>query len=121
MMMMMMMMMMMKIIVHKIALQYSETNSRRFPKEILWLNGAPGAGKGTVSEVLKKERQIQHLPISSILNSERALELKRNAMLVNDEEVVFMLLDALLKPEYTFGVIIDGVLFVPYLWLQAAS
>jgi adenylate kinase len=34
--------------------------------------------------------------------------MKKNAILVGDEEVIFLLLEAMLKPEYSFGLIVDG-------------
>ena len=61
-----------------------------------------------MAEILKRERQVQHVPMSSLLTSAGAEELKSKAALVNDEEVIFKLLEALLRPEFTFGVIIDG-------------
>ena len=34
-----------------------------FPKEIIWLAGAPGAGKGTMTPYIMKERDLQDGPI----------------------------------------------------------
>ena len=40
-----------------------------------------------------------HVPMSSLLTSVAAEELKTKAALVNDEEVMVVLLEALLRPE----------------------
>jgi hypothetical protein len=43
----------------------------RFPKEIFWLNGAPGAGKGTHTRFILKHRGYAHQPVivSELLQS----------------------------------------------------
>lgn len=45
-----------------------------FPKEILWLGGAPGAGKGTNTAFIMKERHLTAKPIvvSDLLDSPEA-------------------------------------------------
>lgn len=49
-----------------------------FPKEIIWLAGAPGSGKGTMSEYIMRERDIAAGPIevSGLLKGERFQRLK---------------------------------------------
>jgi adenylate kinase len=82
----------------------------RFPKEIILLGGAPGAGKGTNTAFIAKTRSLTCEPIviSALLDSPEARALKDAGRMVGDREVVSLLLRELLKPEYHDGVIIDG-------------
>lgn len=82
----------------------------RFPKEIILLGGAPGAGKGTNTAFIAKARSLTHGPIviSALLDSPEAKALKDAGNLVGDREVVGLLLRELLRPEYLDGAIIDG-------------
>ena len=81
-----------------------------FPKEIIWLGGAPGSGKGTNTNFILRERDIDAEPIvtSSLLNSPAAKAVKAAGGMVGDKEVVTALLDSLLAPEYNNGVLVDG-------------
>ncbi len=82
----------------------------RFPKEIILLGGAPGAGKGTNTAFIAKTRSLtcQPIVISALLDSPEAKALKDSGHMVGDREVVGLLLRELLRPEYHDGVIIDG-------------
>jgi adenylate kinase len=82
----------------------------RFPKEILLLGGAPGAGKGTHSAFIAKARGLTCAPIvmSSLLDSPEAKRIKDAGGMVGDREVVGLLLRRLLRPEYRDGAILDG-------------
>ena len=82
----------------------------RFPKEIILLGGAPGAGKGTNTAFIIRARGLTCPPIvvSSLLDSPEAKALKGTGTMVGDREVVNMLLRELLRPEYHDGVVIDG-------------
>ena len=82
----------------------------RFPKEIILLGGAPGAGKGTNTAFISKIRGLTCGPIvvSSLLDSPEARRLKDTGNMVGDREVVGLLLRELLKAEYGDGVILDG-------------
>jgi len=82
----------------------------RFPKEIILLGGAPGAGKGTHTAFIAKARSLTCAPIvmSALLDSPEARALKDAGHMVGDREVVGLLLRELLRPEYHDGVIIDG-------------
>jgi len=82
----------------------------RFPKEIILLGGAPGAGKGTNTEFILKARGLTCPPIvvSELLNTEEARKIKDAGMMVGDREVIGILLKELLKPEYRDGCILDG-------------
>src|SRR3954468_23070632 len=82
----------------------------RFPKEIILLGGAPGAGKGTNTEFIGRARGLTCAPIviSALLDSPEARALKDAGNMVGDREVVGLLLRQLLRPEYRDGVILDG-------------
>ncbi len=82
----------------------------RFPKEIILLGGAPGAGKGTNTDFIAKARGLTCPPIvmSALLDSPEARKLKNAGNMVGDREAVGLLLRELLKPDYRDGVIIDG-------------
>src|SRR5215207_6195914 len=82
----------------------------RFPKEIILLGGAPGAGKGTNTEFITKTRGLTCPPvvISALLDSPEARALKDAGNMVGDREVVGLLLRQLLRVEYRDGVILDG-------------
>jgi adenylate kinase len=82
----------------------------RFPKEILLLGGAPGAGKGTNTRFIAKTRGLTCGPIviSSLLDTPEARRLKEAGSMVGDREVIHLLFRRLLQPEYRDGVILDG-------------
>ncbi len=82
----------------------------RFPKEIILLGGAPGAGKGTNTAFIAKTRGLTCPPIvmSALLDSPDAKRLKDSGNMVGDREVVSLLLRELLKPEFRDGVVLDG-------------
>jgi len=82
----------------------------RFPKEIILLGGAPGAGKGTNTAFIARARSLTCHPIviSALLDSPEAKAIKDAGNMVGDREVVGLLLRELLRPEYHDGVIIDG-------------
>lgn len=82
----------------------------RFPKEIFWLNGAPGAGKGTNTEFIMQYRDLTAPPlvVSSLLQSPEAEKMKDAGMLVGDREVVEIMLKKLLEPVYKTGAVVDG-------------
>jgi len=82
----------------------------RFPKEIFWLNGAPGAGKGTNTEFIMKYRDLTAPPlvVSALLDSAEAKKMKDAGMLVGDREVIEIMLRNLLDPIYQTGAVVDG-------------
>lgn len=82
----------------------------RFPKEIILLGGAPGAGKGTNTDFIAKARGLTCGPIviSALLDTPEAKRLKDGGNMVGDREVIGLLLRRLLRPEYRDGVILDG-------------
>jgi len=82
----------------------------QFPKEIIWLMGAPGAGKSFNAPWILKARGItsSEIVISSLLTSPEAERIKREAGLVGDSLVVELLLEKLLQREFANGVLVDG-------------
>ncbi|MDY3560543.1 nucleoside monophosphate kinase [Gemmata sp. JC673] len=82
----------------------------QFPSEFIWLGGAPGAGKGTNTPFIARARDITAPPvvISALLTTPQAVAIKNAGQLVGDREVVALLLEELLHPQYRDGVIVDG-------------
>lgn len=82
----------------------------KFPREFIWLGGAPGAGKGTNTPFVATARDITAPPvvISSLLTSPHAVAIKNAGQMVGDREVIGLLLEELLDPQYHSGVIVDG-------------
>jgi len=84
---------------------------------IIILLGAPGAGKGTQSEVLSEQLQMAHVSSGDLLreNRKRGTELGKIAEgymdrgeLVPDDLIIKMILDRLTLPDATHGVLLDG-------------
>jgi adenylate kinase len=82
----------------------------QFPKELILLGGAPGAGKGTNTEFIRKIRDISAEPIviSQLLDSPEARKIKAGGGMVGDEEVLRLLLHELLKPQFRDSAVLDG-------------
>src|SRR5437773_2667608 len=82
----------------------------RFPKELILLGGAPGAGKGSNTDFIREMRGITAEPIvvSQLLDSPEARKLKAQGGMVGDREVVGILVRKLLEPEQQNGAILDG-------------
>jgi adenylate kinase len=93
----------------KLASHHGEENLA-FPKEIFWLNGAPGSGKGTNTRCIMDFRSITARPIavSDLLKTPAARKLMDKGMLVGDREVTELVFTELLRPENQKGVIVDG-------------
>jgi adenylate kinase len=89
--------------------EYGEKNLT-FPKEIFWLNGAPGAGKGTQTEYIMDYCGLTATPIviSDLLNSVEAQRKKDAGMMVGDREVTMAMMRQLMSPEAHTGVVVDG-------------
>jgi len=81
-----------------------------FPKEIMWLGGAPGSGKGTNTPFILRERGLTAEPIvmSDLLNGPEMAALKARGRLISDRDVIEILLRKLLEPAYRTGVVVDG-------------
>jgi adenylate kinase len=82
----------------------------RFPKEVILLGGAPGAGKGTNTEFIRKVRGIEAPPIvvSQLLDTPEARAIKARGGMVGDRAVIGTLLRRLLDAEQQNGALIDG-------------
>ncbi|MDQ8203626.1 nucleoside monophosphate kinase [Pelagicoccus sp. SDUM812003] len=81
-----------------------------FPQELILLGGAPGAGKGTNTPFIKEVRGLTCEPIvvSSLLDTPEMRRIKDSGGMVGDTEVIGILLEKLLEPEYQDGAILDG-------------
>jgi adenylate kinase len=81
-----------------------------FPAEIMWLGGAPGSGKGTMTAKIMAQRGFTGGPVvmSSLLTSPEMQAIKDAGKLVGDEEVLGILLRELLQDDYRSGVVVDG-------------
>ena len=82
----------------------------RFPKEIILLGGAPGAGKGTQTQFICDARGLTCPPIvmSELLTTPEMEKIKAQGGMVGDKEVLSVLLRTLLEPTYRDGVVLDG-------------
>ncbi len=82
----------------------------RFPKELILLGGAPGAGKGTHTRFTMKARGLTCPPIvvSELLDSPEARKIKDAGNMVGDKEVVSILLRKLLEEDFRDGAVLDG-------------
>lgn len=81
-----------------------------FPKELILLGGAPGAGKGTNTDFIREVRDISERPIvvSELLSSPEAISIKSQGGMVGDREVVGLVFRKLLEPGFQGGAILDG-------------
>ena len=82
----------------------------RFPKELILLGGAPGAGKGTHTKFIMQARGLTCRPIvvSELLVTPEAQEIKDQGGMVGDKEVVGILLRKLLEEDFRDGAVLDG-------------
>ncbi|QDS95551.1 Adenylate kinase [Roseimaritima multifibrata] len=82
----------------------------RFPKELILLGGAPGAGKGTHTRFVMQARGLTCPPIviSDLLVTREAMAIKDSGGMVGDKEVVAILLRRLLDEEFRDGAVLDG-------------
>jgi adenylate kinase len=89
--------------------EYGRENLR-FPKELILLGGAPGAGKGTNTDFIRELRDITSHPIvvSALLDTPEARQIKARGGMVLDRDVMGILMRKLLEPERQNGVVIDG-------------
>jgi adenylate kinase len=89
--------------------EYGKSNLR-FPKELILLGGAPGAGKGTNTKFICDVRDITVPPIvvSELLDSPESRAIKSQGGMVGDREVTGLVFRKLLNPEYQQGAILDG-------------
>ncbi len=81
-----------------------------FPRELILLGGAPGAGKGTNTPFIMEARGLTCEPIvvSALLDTPKMRQLKEAGQLVGDTEVIRIIFEKMLEPEYQDGAILDG-------------
>jgi adenylate kinase len=80
------------------------------PKEIVWINGAPGSGKGTNTRNVMRALNISLRPIvvSDLLNAEEFKMKIDQGLLVDDEEVTFLVFKRIFEEGAGKGIIVDG-------------
>lgn len=80
------------------------------PKKIIWLSGAPGAGKGTNTQYIIDNSNLYKEPVvvSSLLNTPEMREKINQGILLDDEVVTKALFAELQNPIYQQGVVVDG-------------
>ncbi|CAG8669219.1 31720_t:CDS:10, partial [Racocetra persica] len=80
------------------------------PREIIWLMGAPGSGKGTHTDLILKARGITNpaISMSSLLITPDCQELINKGKMISDGKVLENLLRALLDCDPTVGCLVDG-------------
>jgi adenylate kinase len=88
----------------------TKPGSFAIPRVIVWLNGAPGAGKGTNSTYVCDAFKITQPPVvtSSLLNSPAFKKVKDAGKLVDDNEVTMLVFKHILDKKYADGVLVDG-------------
>ena len=81
-----------------------------FPAEIIWLNGTPGAGKGTNSQLIValKGFKTPSIEMSSLFKTPEVKKLIDAGVLIDDKTATVLLFEALTKPRYHGGVVMDG-------------
>ncbi|KAH8549381.1 hypothetical protein BGW37DRAFT_522514 [Umbelopsis sp. PMI_123] len=80
------------------------------PRELIFLMGAPGSGKGTHTPSILRARGITNPPISvsNLLDTPECKELINRGQMISDRTVMEMLFHALLDCDPTVGVLVDG-------------
>ncbi|MDR1435096.1 MAG: nucleoside monophosphate kinase [Puniceicoccales bacterium] len=81
-----------------------------FPEQIVWVNGAPGAGKGTNTRDIMRALRIPRHPIviSDLLNDEKFKQKIDRGELIDDEEVTLLLFEKIFEETRGKGIIVDG-------------
>ena len=80
------------------------------PKRVVWLNGAPGSGKGTNTPHVANELAISGRAIvtSDLLDGERFKAMKEEGKLIDDGDVINAVFSELLNGSHVAGAIVDG-------------
>lgn len=88
----------------------TERGAIHLPNKIIWLAGAPGAGKGTNTSYIEAASGITApaIVMSSILDSPLCQAIKAVGGMVDDSVVLEALLQEMADPKYRDGVVIDG-------------
>lgn len=82
----------------------------RIPKKLIWLSGAPGAGKGTNTQYIIDNANLYKEPVvvSSLLKTPEMRAKIDQGVLLDDEVVTKALFAELQNPIYQQGVVVDG-------------
>ena len=82
----------------------------RVPHKIVWLSGAPGAGKGTNERYIIEAGHFYPSPLiaSSLLNSPEMREKINRGLLLDDATVISSVFSGLQDSIYEDGVVVDG-------------
>lgn len=82
----------------------------RIPRKIIWLSGAPGAGKGTNERYIIEYGHLYPSPLiaSSLLNSPEMREKINRGLLLDDVTVISSVFSGLQDPIYEEGLVVDG-------------
>lgn len=80
------------------------------PRKIVWLSGAPGAGKGTNERYIIEYGHLYPSPLiaSSLLQSPEMKEKINQGLLLDDSTVISSIFSGLQDPIYKEGVVVDG-------------
>ncbi|MFQ6723365.1 MAG: nucleoside monophosphate kinase [Opitutales bacterium] len=80
------------------------------PNKIVWLSGAPGAGKGTNERYIIEYGHLCPNPLiaSSLFNTPEMREKINRGVLLDDATVISSVFNALQDPIYKDGVVVDG-------------
>lgn len=80
------------------------------PHKIVWLSGAPGAGKGTNECYIIEYGHLYPSPLiaSSLLNSPEMREKINRGLLLDDATVISSVFSGLQDPIYEEGLVVDG-------------
>lgn len=91
-------------------LAFNEKLFEKAPRKIIWLSGAPGAGKGTNERYIIEHEALcpQPLVASSFLNTPEMQRKINQGLLLDDQTVVSAVFKALINPIYRNGVLVDG-------------
>jgi adenylate kinase len=93
----------------ELCIKFGEGNLK-FPQQVVFLNGAPGSGKGANTPSVMRSLEISNRPIevSSLLTTPECESLKAQGQLISDDIVVAQVMYELLKKENYSEIIIDG-------------
>jgi adenylate kinase len=80
------------------------------PRSIIWINGAPGSGKGTNSRNVMRALNISLRPIvvSDLLNTDEFKKKIDQGLLVDDAEVTFLVFKRIFEEGAGKSIIVDG-------------
>jgi adenylate kinase len=105
-------------------LSAGDTKKVSFPGQIVWVNGAPGAGKGTNTRHIMRAMGIPTRPIvvSELLaNSPDLKEKIDQGRLVDDDQVTLCVMRRIMEEGLARSVIVDGyprtIIQTEFLWL----